>query len=152
MTCLPHKKPDGDMFLIANFQYFIHSHSNYNNKGDHTFTALALRVLTSIGILYFTCSVTNLLRFLCCLIIFCSDIVLLGFKYCINNNLITHLTHRKSAVSDLIVCFGPPGNGYQWPPVLRLHGCSSNGDTDHSHGAALHSGSSGWWGFTHSTG
>lgn len=43
----------------------------------------------------------------------------------------------------LMFLFPPPGNGHQRPPVLRLHGRSSDGDSNHSHGAALHAGSSG---------
>lgn len=43
------------------------------------------------------------------------------------------------------------GYGHQWFAVLRLYGCSPNGNSHHCHGAAVHSGSPGWWGTAHST-
>lgn len=44
-----------------------------------------------------------------------------------------------------------PGYGHQRFAVLWLHGCSPHGNSHNCHGAALHPGSSGWWGAAHST-
>lgn len=43
------------------------------------------------------------------------------------------------------------GHGHQWFALLWLYGCTPNGNSHNCHGAAVHSGSSGWWRTSHST-
>jgi len=70
-----------------------------------------------------------------------------ALKVLIKSENIIHLCFPSSCIY-----ISSPGHGHQRPPVLWLHGRSSHGDSDHSHGAAVHSGSAGWRRPTHTPG